>query len=201
MINPKISICVPFHWMENWPVFLSRCLMSIEAQTFKDYEVILMKVGTMPVTSNRVISAAKGELVKILYMDDYLAHANSLQEIVDNFKDDDHWLVTGCLHQKGQEEPSNYHSPFYNENIYTGANTIGSPSVLTFRRDGSIDFDENLSWLLDCDLYERYFDLYGLPKILDMPNVIIGIGDHQTSNLMHSKEKQKEQDYLMKKYA
>lgn len=201
MKKPTISICIPFHWMDNWPVFLSRCLMSIEAQTFKDYEIILMKVDSMPVTSNRIISAAKGELVKLLYMDDMFATANSLQEIVDNFKEDDYWLVTGCLHQKGQEEPSNYHSPSYNEKIYTGVNTIGSPSVLTFRRNGSIDFDEKLSWLLDCDLYKRYFDLYGPPRILDTPNVIIGIGDHQTSNIMSGEQKKKEQNYLMKKYA
>lgn len=200
MKTTKISIVIPFHWMENWPVFLSRCLMSIEAQTFKEYEIIFLKHSTMPITSNRAMESAKGELVKILYMDDYFATANSLQEIVDNFKKEDHWLVTGCLHDK-EGKIGDYHSPKYTENIYTGNNGIGSPSVLTYRRKGSIDFDEKLSWLLDCDLYKRYFDLYSAPKILDTPNMIIGVGKHQTSNTMSDKEKQKEHDYLMKKYT
>lgn len=199
-MNPKISIVIPFHWMENWPVFLSRCLMSIEAQAFKDYEIILLKHSTMPITSNRAIKSAKGELIKILYMDDYLAHANSLQEIADNFTKESQWLVTGCLHQTGDEEPTSYHEPKYNDKIYTGDNSIGSPSVLTLRRESAVYFDTCLSWLLDCDLYKRLYDKYGSPTLVNTPNVIIGIGSHQTSNIMSQKDKKKEHDYLLKKY-
>ena len=72
--NPKVSICIPFHWMENWQFFLTGCLESIEKQTFTDYEIILIKHSTMPVTSNRVIESAKGEIIKVLYMDDWLEH-------------------------------------------------------------------------------------------------------------------------------
>src|ERR1700677_4323769 len=97
----KISIVVPFHWMKDWEFFLNRCLKSIEIQSYKDYEIIFMKVGSMPETSNRVIESAKGEIVKILYMDDYLAHEESLQKIVEVFGESK-WLVTGCLHDNGK---------------------------------------------------------------------------------------------------
>lgn len=198
MKTPKVSICIPFHWMENWPVLLSRCLMSIEAQSFKDYEVILVKSGSMPATTNQSMQSAKGELIKVLFMDDYFATANSLKEIVDNFKGN--WLITGCIHDLNGEV-GNYHEPKYTEKIYTGDNGIGSPSVLTMSREKLLTFDESLSWLLDCDLYKRLYDSYGPPTLLSTPNVIIGLHDGQTSVLMSDKEKQKELDYMNKKYA
>lgn len=196
----KLSIVIPFHFMDNWQFFLTRCLESIEKQTFKDYEVLLMKVGSMPVTSNRVIDAAQGEYIKVLYMDDYLADGNALQEIVDKIGEAQ-WLVTGCWHDYGNGTQITYHAPTYNEKIYTGANTIGSPSVLTMKKEGHLLFDEELSWLLDCDLYKRLHDKFGPPKILDTPNVIIGLHSGQTSATMAESLKTQERNYLMQKYA
>lgn len=199
MKNPKVSVVVPFHWMENWPVMLSRCLLSIEAQSYKDYEIILVKHSTMPITSNRAIESAAGDLIKILYMDDYLAHGNSLQEIVDNIGDKE-WLVSGCLHDDGTDV-GNYHEPSYNEKIYTGANTIGSPSVLTMKRGSRILFDTPLSFLLDVDLYKRLYDKYGSPTFLNTPNVIIGLHPGQVSNTMSAEDKHKEFEYIQNKYG
>lgn len=195
----KISICIPWHFMENWQFFLTRCLKSIEAQTFKDYEVILTKAGSMPVNSNRAIESAQGELIKILYMDDYLAHGNALQEIVDNFTKESTWLVTGCLHDDGKNV-GNYHEPSWNNELYTGINSIGSPSVLTMRREGSLFFDDKLSWLLDCDLYTRLYDLHGPPTLLKTPNVVIGIGVHQTTYHLDDDRKKWEYEYVKKKH-
>lgn len=195
----KISVVVPFHWAENWQFFLTRCLESIQKQSFNDYEVILMKIGSMPETSNRVIESARGELIKILYMDDYLAYGNALQEIADNFEGS--WFATGCVHDSGDGKYLNYHEPFYNDQIYTGVNSIGSPSVLTMKREDCLLFDTSLSWLLDCDLYKRLHDKYGPPKIVNTPNVVIGVGKHQTSNLMPEEEKRKEYEYVIRKYS
>lgn len=168
-------------------------------QSFKDYEVILMKVGSMPITSNRVIESAKGDIVKILYMDDYFAYQDALKKIVDNFGDS-RWMVTGCLHDNGDRLTSP-HQPTYSQDIHTGNNTIGSPSVLAFKREGCLFFDENLSFLLDCDLYSRYYETYGSPMILNDLNVIIGLHEGQTSNLMPDKEKIEERNYMIKKHS
>ena len=200
MKNPKISVVVPFHWMENWERLLLRCLMSIEAQTFKDYEIILLKHSTMPVTSNRAIESAKGDLIKVLYMDDYLAHENALQEIADNFTKESKWLVTGCVHDTGDGNPTNYHEPKYTDDIFTGNNGIGSPSVLTMSREGLLLFDDTLSWLLDVDLYKRLHDSFGPPKILSTPNVCIGLHKGQHSNLMPDDKKREEGIYMLKKH-
>lgn len=196
----RISIVVPFHWMENWSFFLERCLKSIESQSFTDYEVILVKHSTMPVTSNRAIESAEGELIKILYMDDYFAHGGALQEISDSFTKESNWLVTGCLHDDGTHVGS-YHEPTYNDRIFTGLNTIGSPSVLTLRKESRLLFDTSLSWLLDVDLYKRLHDSFGSPTILNVPNVVIGIHKGQASNTMSDADKLLEHSYLHTKYA
>lgn len=188
---PKISIVIPFHWMKNWQFFMNRCLESIENQTFKDYEIVLIKHSTMPVTSNRVIESAKGQFIKILYMDDCLAHPNALKDIVDNFEFEDEWLITGA--------DTNPH-PYWTDDIQTGNNKLGSPSALTMRNTTAEMFDERMSWLLDCDLYKRMYDAYGEPKILDSIGVKIGIHDGQMTNILTDEEKLAEHNLIKEKY-
>lgn len=203
MSDPKISICVPFHWMSNWVVYLNRCLKSIEEQTFKDYEVVLIKHSTMPVTSNKVIAAASGELIKIIYMDDALLGNTALQQIWDVFQDKEvKWLVNGCLHNYGVDKTlANLHVPSYDdEQLRKGINTIGSPSVLTMRNEGALFFDEKLNWELDIDLYIRLYEKYGLPKIIDNPLTEIGIHPGQMTVLLSESEKLKERNYVENKY-
>ena len=199
-MKPLVSIVIPFHWMKNWQFFLNRCLASIERQNYKNYEVVLIQSGSMPSTSNRSIESARGDLIKVLYMDDYFGHEFALEEIVNKIGDRK-WLVTGCLHDSGDGNLFNHHVPEYTQDIHTGNNCIGSPSVLTMKAESLMYFDEKLSWLLDCDLYKRLFKQYGSPAIVPTPNVVIGLHEGQASNLMSSEEKMREREYLKTKYA
>lgn len=206
IFSPRFSIVVPIHKkMENRAFFLDRLVQSLVAQSFKDYELIITQEGTMPVNTNAGLRRARGELIKILYMDDYFAHPDALQRITEAFTPTTQWLATGCLHQDSTpgtlEEPHSPHFPTYSKDIHTGNNTIGSPSVITIRNEGKLLFDEHLSYLLDCDLYRRYFDLYGPPILTDDLNVVIGLHPGQTSNIMSNAIKQKEFNYLNEKYA
>ena len=191
-MSPRISICIPIHNMKNKDFFLQRALQSIRSQTFQDFEIVITEKGKMAENTNESIKEAKGDLVKILYMDDWLAHPRALQDIVDNFEFIDDWLITGAN--------TNPH-PHWTDNIETGNNRLGSPSALTMRRKNAMFFDEKMSWLLDCDLYRRLYDKYGEPKILDSVGVNIGIHDGQMTNLMSDKEKLAEHKYMKKKYA
>lgn len=195
--KPKISIAVPTHDMKNGDFFLNRLIDSIEMQTFDDYEIVITKEGRMAENTNAAIKKCKGEIIKILYMDDYLAHEKSLQEIVDNFKGG--WLVTGCEHDAGSGERFNPHYPVFNANDYD--NYIGSPSVLSFENNEPLFFDETLTWLLDHDLYKRLYARYGPPTILNSLNVVIGIGEHQMTNILSDELKLKERDFINKKYG
>lgn len=203
---PKLSVVIPIHAsMKNGDYFLWRSIQALMRQSFKDFEIVIVQEGSMPVNTNAGIQKARGELIKILYLDDYLAHDHSLEEIVKNFSPEDQWLATGCLHQRtgGKdfwEDPHSPHLPKYSPDIYTGNNLIGGPSVITIRNKGHLTFDENLSWLLDCDLYYRYFQKYGAPKLLNDLNVVMGIHEDQTSVTMPSLEKTKEYEYVMAKY-
>lgn len=200
--TPKVSIVVPIHTsMKDGDYFLWRLVQSLMRQSFKDYELVIVQEGLMARNSNSGIQKARGELIKILYLDDYFAHDNALQEIVDNFGPEDQWLATGCLHQGEDEEPHSPHLPEYTQDIHRGNNRIGSPSVITIRNSGHLLFDENLSFLLDCDLYRRYYETYGPPKLLNDLNVVIGLHEGQTSNTMPSEEKLTEYQYLLEKYG
>lgn len=191
----RISVAVPVYDMPNGDFFLKRLKDSLAIQTFRDFELVITREGKMAENTNAAIKASSGELIKILYMDDYLTHENSLQMISDAFEGE--WLVTGCAHNPG----THTHLPVYNERIHEGINTIGSPSVLTLRNDDPLLFDETLTWMLDCDLYKRLYEKHGPPTILNDINVTIGIHEGQTTFILDEETKQREHDYLIEKHS
>lgn len=218
----KVSICVPIYSMDNGTYFLERNLMSIFLQKYKNYEVIisddsgddffetwLRKYSNYPIyyyknpgsrsmadNTNNAIDQATGELVKILFQDDYFAHTDALGDIVKHFTDRTMWLATGCTHTMDGVNTFNDHRPFYSES----ENTIGSPSVLTFRREIKERFDPNFHWVLDLDLYKRLYRLYDKPKIYDPVNVVIGIHLGQKTNLLSDERKNLEYKMLRIKH-
>ncbi len=208
-----ISIALPIHDMERGEFFLSRCLDSIIDQNFEDFEVVItdnsdddklerlirtygMRIRYsknprkgMAQNTNEAIKKSKGDLIKILYMDDYLASDNALLDIFNKFHG--HWLFTAT---------DNNPHPRYTENIVTGNNHLGSPSALTILNSDPLLFDEEMTWLLDCDYYKRMYDIYGQPVIIEKVGVIIGVGDHQMTNILTNGEKEVEELYMKHKY-
>lgn len=188
-LRPKMSIVVPIHDMENGAFFLWKLVNSLTEQTFQDFELIIVKNGRMAENTNSGIKRARGELIKILYLDDKLAHKNALQVIVDAFTG--HWLITGT---------DTNENPYYTDDILTGNNKLGSPSALTILNDNPLLFDENMSWLLDVEYYKRMFEKYGEPIILNGIHVCMGIGNHQMTHILTDEQKQAEVEYLKQKY-
>lgn len=195
MKTKLISIAIPYYpKMKNAKYYIDRCLASIREQSYQNYEIVITNKGSMPENTNAAIRQSKGELIKILYMDDFFAHKDALKNIVENFKGE--WLVTGCKNDKDLGR----HYPTYSDDIERGNNTIGSPSVLTIKNGLNIYFDEELSWLLDCDFYKRLYEKHGEPVILNDINVVIGIHDGQATNTLGNERKLKEHKYMQKKY-
>lgn len=191
----KISIAIPYYpKMKNANWYLERCLSSIRSQTFQDYEIVITEKGNMAENTNEAIKQSAGDLIKIMYMDDMFADKNSLQRIVDAFKGC--WLVTGCKN----DNDLGYHYPTYAQDIETGNNTIGSPSVLTIKNGLNLFFDETMMWLLDCDFYKKLYNKYGEPTILNDINVVIGVHEGQATNTMGEKRKLEELKYMKKKW-
>lgn len=199
--KPRISVVTPVHNMDNRAYFLDRLESSLKMQSFKDFEWVITERGKMAENTNLGIKTAQGEIIKILFMDDYFISPDALQHINDNFKKG--WMATGCLHDNSQNPGERFlygpHYPSWNREVRFGKNTIGSPSVVAFENNDPLLFDENMSWLLDCELYGRLYDRYGLPTILEELDVAIGTGPHQTTHIMSDKEKWAEHEYLSTK--
>lgn len=226
-----ISIAIPTAKMPDGEHLFARCLESLWNQSFQDFEVVVTdncdddsiesicrhyKTGIryhrnpvkgMAQNTNEAIRRSKGDLVKILYMDDFMFHDRALERIIEHFRGQ--WLVTGCNHTRTDalgtipvrnREYYYPHVPCYSDDINTGHNTIGSPSVLTIKNEHPIFFDENMTWMLDCDYYYRLYQKYGDPAILKDVNVTIGLHDGQATNTMGSQVKENEYHYLINKY-
>lgn len=114
-------------------------------------------------------------------------------------KRDIKWQITACLHDiNGQV--GNPHIPQWTDDIYTGNNRLGSISTLSFRRDKTLLFEEPLTWLVDVDLYYRLSLKYGLPNLLQTPNVVIQERPDRLSNTLSEELKASEVKYLKRKY-
>ena len=158
------------------------------------------KLGSSSANINNAINHCDGELIKILFQDDFLYHDDSISEIVENFEDKDEWLVTSCLHTTNGTDFYYEHKPGYNDKIHLGINTISSPSVLTIRNNRNERFDERLIWLMDCDMYRQLYDRYGLPKVLDKVNVVNRLWGNRLSDTISQDIKDNENHIISKKY-
>lgn len=223
-----ISICIPTYEMKGkGDEYLEYSFNILYHQTFKDFEIIISdhsesnliknlcdrwsevltiryyknphNRGNSSANINNAIRYAKGDIIKILFQDDFLYNEFSLENQLEYFKSN--WMVTACCHYNGQE----IHKPFYpryHNNIQYGNNTISSPSVLMFENKDIIEFDENLIWLMDVDYYKRLYDKFGEPAICNNITVVNREHENQISNTLATKElKQNELNYITKKYS
>jgi hypothetical protein len=90
--------------------------------------------------------------------------------------------------------------PRWNDLIYKGINTISSPSVLSFRKNTNVFFDENLVMLMDCEIYYNFYKKYGLPTIL--PETLITNRIHQNQISSNYKSNINDEiNYVKNKYS
>lgn len=194
-----ISICIPTHKFPNSDFYLDRLLKSIREQSYQDYEIVIVRKGVSAAEKlNRAFKQAQGDLIKVMFTDDYFFDKNALGRIVESHKGN--WSVCGCVHDVG--ELVNPHVPRWNKDIIWGKNTIGSPSVLTLVNTGFLPlWDKNLHWLMDCDYYYKLFEDYGRPQIVEDIHVVIGIHENQQTNVLTDEQKNKEYEYIKNIFA
>ena len=199
----KLSITVPYHDTPKTALFLSRLLKSVSEQTFTDYEIVLTKNGGMARNQNTAIQQSKGDIIKIIHMDDYLAHPYVLQEIVDTFdaNPEKQWYISASTHTRDGQTTFNDHMPQWTEDIFTGNNRLGGMSTISLRRDTDMLFEEPLTWMIDCDWYYRMYLKYGLPMLGEKPAVVVDVRDDRMTGTIPDVLKQEEIYYLMKKYG
>ena len=83
-----------------------------------------------------------------------------------------------------------------------GAQTVEQAfaSVLTIKNVVSERFDESLIWLMDCDIYKKLYNKYGLPTFLMSINIVNRLWGNRLSNTISKDLKQKEVNTLRERY-
>jgi glycosyltransferase involved in cell wall biosynthesis len=230
--TPYISVCIPTYEMNGQGHgYLRKSLEVLCTQSFKDFNVIvsdnskdqvieklcqefkdalsiiyiknLHKFG-ISANLNNAISNSNGKILKILFQDDYLYSESSLADIANKFNlITDYWMVTACEHSSDGVRCYRKFTPRFSKSLLLGVNTISSPSVLTIKNSSSkLMFDENLTWLMDCDYYYQSYLAFGYPAIIYDVNVVNRTGSHQATNLLvNRKMKSSEFKYIRKKYS
>jgi glycosyltransferase involved in cell wall biosynthesis len=224
-----ISICIPGYEMGGkGALFLKQMLQTIQKQTYKNFEVIIsnhsdgneletvvdsfndlnitifknkLNKGSSSSNINSAISKAKGNIIKPMFQDDFFVNRFAL-EIISKLPYNYHWGVCGCVHSDGNVKEFYHHLiPYWQDDIKKGANTLGGPSSIYFRKT-DINFDERLLWYMDTDFYYRLFLKHGLPFIV--PNALICSREDETrvSNTMITDEVvNRENKILSEKYG
>ena len=167
-LNPFFSICIPTYEMNGLgKLYLRSTFEILSNQTFTNFEVIISdhskdnsiedlciefknsfdikyiryKVyrGSSSANINSAIKNASGHWIKVLFQDDYLDGSNALKIIFDQINNSDGgWLVCACQHTNDGLVLFDSHFPRFHPEIHLGENTIGAPSNIAFKNQGSV---------------------------------------------------------------
>lgn len=233
----KISIAIPtWECYSRGQEFIDDLLRTIEIQTFRDFEVVisdhsfdnkLVEIvdkfknkfeinyfknnndrGNSSSNTNTAINKCSGEIIKVMFQDDFFYDDEALEKIHNHFTEDVKWLLCGSNHTN--DDGYNFYwdlYPKWNDDIIKGVNTIGSPSVLSARREvfGKNKFDTNLVMMMDCDFYYNLKKTYGDPVYCNDVLVTNRVHEDQISQKFYSQKEynenfQKEINYCLKKH-
>lgn len=223
----RFSICIPT-WEQHGvgAKYLKELFDSINRQTFRDYEIVVSdhsrnnaifdlchgienlvyvrndrKRGSGPANTNNALLYCSGQIVKIMFQDDLMCSPECLDKIDKAFTENVQWLVTGCNHTYFGELFFDAMVPRWNDKLIWGVNTIGCPSVLSFRNGIMERFDEDLVMLMDVDFYYRMYTRFGPASVVPEPLVASRIHEHQISSNYDDRNIEKERQIIRRKYS
>jgi glycosyltransferase involved in cell wall biosynthesis len=225
----KISICIPtYEYYGDGVAFLTQLFDSINNQTYRNFNVVISdhsitnvievlcneyrnkfeiiyiknndNLGNGSHNTNNAIKNSDGDIIKIMFQDDFFINNDSLDKIVQSFNNNNcGWAVNGSNRTNDGVICSGVMTPRWNENILSGVNTISSPSVLSFKKDSNCFFDENLVMLMDCEMYYQLYLKYGLPIVISDVLICNRIHKNQISSLYRN-DVHKEISYVRNKH-
>lgn len=156
-----ISICIPTYEQKGLGAhYLTLLLQSIQAQTYKDYEIVISDNATdgsihtvarkfdyaLPIryyfnlvrgaseNINNAISLAKYDKVKLMMQDDLFTSPHALA-LFNEALEGSGWVVSFSTHIDGNGRKTGHRIAAYNP-LNFDTNTIGMPSVVAFRKCG-----------------------------------------------------------------
>jgi len=230
---PKISICVPIYTMEGVlsEKLLVEYFSHLIFQTFKDFEIVVSdqsdkdnlkvicdvfynnlnikyyknksEVKNAANNINFAMSKAAGEIVKILYMDDFFVDNRALEKIYNAFQQSNgKWMIVGFTHcDMERSRFFDTRTPWFGNKYVNGDNTTGNPSTYAVRKNDLLYMDENLLWLVDGEYFYRSYHYHGDPITID--DILVAFREHPGSAFLDPKYReldQKEKRYCLEKY-
>ena len=216
----RVSFCIPTHdGNAKCQQYLFDIFHALANQTNKDFNVIISdhsksdkvlkacqeyadvfeimyapnsdKLGNISANTNNALRYANGDIKKVLFSDDFILTKNLVEELDKGFTNDVKWAVTGFAHTLDNGGTHyNPKVPEYNDRLLEGINTLSSPSILALKGDLDEYFDEDLTMLMDCDMYYRLYKYHGDPLVLM---------DFHISNREHPNQTQRTYDHLLPK--
>jgi len=193
----KISICIATYEMGGYGhTFLDQLLTELKIQTFQDFEVVIsdqsndtkiLEVcqkhsnlldikyfkyfynrGKAACNINQAMKYASGEIIKILYQDDFFVTPEALGKIFEKYQQGAKWVINGFTHSDNQKKNFfNTRIPFYQDAVIIGENSIGNPSNFSILASERMYMDESILYVVDCEFYYRVKQKLGLPVIVE----------------------------------
>ena len=234
----KVSIAVPtWEAHGRGPEFLDDLVRTVLIQTLTDWEIVVSdqsegnevknvamyykkqgvnliyernreKKGNISWNANNAINFCSGEVVKVLFQDDFFYDDEALEKIYNSLTESDKdWLVCGCNHT--QTDGNDFYwtlMPSWNDDLLEGVNSISSPSVLAFKNEKVLErFDENVRMLMDCEMYYHLDKNHGQPFYLMDDLVTNRVHSEQLSSKINNDEDRKniiqtEVEYCLSKH-
>ena len=214
----RVSFCIPcYEASGKGDMYLREIFYALEHQINKDFNVWIsdhsldQKVlnvcreycevfeinyiqneknrGQISANTNRALRDADGEILKVLFQDDFILTKTLVDELDKAFVDGVEWAVTGFAHTIDDGKTHyNPKIPQYNDRLLEGVNTLSSPSILAMKRGKHEYFDEKLTMLMDCDMFYRLYKYHGEPAVLP---------DYHISNREHRNQTQRLNEHLL----
>ena len=216
----KMSIAIPtWESYGKGNEFLDDLFRTIEIQSFKDYEVVvsdhsknddLVEViskfenkfnllyvknkndrGNGPANTNNAVDNCSGDIIKIMFQDDFFYDDEALEKIYNELSNSDKtWLLNGCNHT--QDDGHSFYwemFPRWNDRLLEGVNTISSPSVLAFKNNVKRRFDKSLTYFMDVEFYYGMMYDYGVPIFYDDVLISNRVSDYSVTTNVSNKNR------------
>lgn len=212
--------------------FLVECLSHLMYQSLKNFEVIVSdqsqdnslknicntfshvlnikhvrnegEVKNAANNVNHAVRNATGEIVKLLFVDDFFVDVRALEKIKLGFDSnpDKSWLLAGYTHcDEHKTKYFNTFMPTYNQTWVNCDNATGNPSNYSVRRNCAVEMDESLLWIVDKEYFHRSYYHYGYPILIN--EVLVCFREHGNSAFFDPKIRaldEKERKYWVEKY-
>ncbi|MFS4579824.1 glycosyltransferase family 2 protein [Phaeobacter sp. C3_T13_0] len=227
---PAITICIPAYAMGgDGARYLAESFDHLCKQSFTDFDIVVSDqsddadVETLcrayedrlsithlwnrdgprqaSANVNNAMVHASGDVVKVLFQDDFIIDINGLKAIFDAMGQGADWCLCGSGVTRDGHTLMRPMTPRLTDRLHFGKNTVSSPSVLAMRRASLMSFDEELIWLMDVDLYKRLWDRYGHPAIVEDTVIANRMHDGQVSASVSKALRQRELRYMSRKFA